>query len=234
MSSLSQRFKLFVPNFPFSRVNSWISTFPLSRVVSSLSQRFKLFVRNIPFSRVNAWISTFPFSRVTQFLLQGCQGPLLVEEGFHSQPQAVISSSSKLTPPPVVLVWCFDWVNFNPFFKGILQNVCTVVEQGHHLLTDTDSTLASVSCSLVGADELQVLEELILLQGRSDFFFPFFATKAADHRLKTCFLKQENGRKAARWNCAHQKEHIVKIHHNFTLFQGFLTGRSNFFSLFQG
>ena len=134
----------------------------------------------------------------------------------------------------MVLVWGLDGVNLDPFFKGVLQDVCRIIEQGNHLLTDTDGTFASVACSLIGADELKVLEELILLQGGKDFFFPFFATETADHWLITILLKKENGRKAARWNCAPQKEHIVKIHHNFTLFQGFLAGGSTFFSLFQG
>ena len=73
----------------------------------------------------------------TQFL-QGClQGTLFFQEGFHFQLQALIGSSSNLCPPEVLLVWCFDWVDLNPFFKGTLQNVHTVIEQGFAAIFDT-------------------------------------------------------------------------------------------------
>ena len=104
--SLSQRFKLFASSFPFSRVTQFQSLdfhfpflkghpiskpgFPLS--LSQGSPNFK------------AWIPFFKGS----FVLQGWQGRLVLDEDVHSQLQAVKGCSTKLTPPPMLLVFCFD------------------------------------------------------------------------------------------------------------------------------
>ena len=103
---------------PFSK--GVLLRFPFSRVMSSLSQRFPSVLSQISLSQGSKHGSPSSLFQglSTQFLHQGLQASLLLEESIHSQLQAVIGSSSKLAPPVVVLVWCSDWVDFDPFFRA--------------------------------------------------------------------------------------------------------------------
>ena len=81
---------------------------------------------NLPFSRVKAWISFFPFSRVTYPISSRLPPRYLVFPGRLLLPASSCHRQFLQSLPTRSAV-----------FKGTLQNVHTVIEQGFAALFDT-------------------------------------------------------------------------------------------------